>query len=193
MSAFTSELALAAAFQREARQRLEECRSVWAAFALTKRLRFTPGDPMGMPRLDGSIDGTEVALAGVGDHQRGYRTRALARAKFSLAGKVGVRPPGTWSDLIGQVRKRRFFGDPDLDGRLVVKASSAELARTVLDPRVVETVRSLAPRRLDELSYERGAIAIEWGGVERDLAVLDDVLDVLGYLAVRGSELSPYR
>lgn len=33
----------------------------------------------------------------------------------------------------------------------------------------------------------------EWAGVERDPRVLDDVLDVLGYLAVRGPEQSPYR
>lgn len=193
VSAFTTEPALAASFLREAMERIHECRSIWAAFAVTKRLRFVPSDDMGMPRLDGSIEGTEVALAAVGNPQSGYRTRAVAVAKFPLAGKVRVRPPGTWSDLLGQVRRRRFFGDRSLDDRLVVTASSSALARTVVDPRVVETVRVLAGRRLDELSYVRGAIAIEWGGVERELAVLDDVIDVLGYLAVRGSELSPYR
>jgi hypothetical protein len=106
---------------------------------------------------------------------------------------VHVRPPRRWDELIGALRRRRFFGDPQLDGRLVVKSSSAALAATVLDTRVMGTVRMLMWNRLDELSYRSGAIAIQWGGVEADPAVLDDVLDVLGYLAVRGSEASAYR
>lgn len=193
VSFLVTESDMAAAFRREALERIQQCRLIWAAFAETKRLHFTPADALGMPRLDGAIEGTEVAIAAVGNDRRGYRTRATARAKFSLAGRVRVLPPGTWSELVGHVRKRRFFGDPYLDDRLAVKASSAVLAQTVLDPRVVATVRVLAVRRLDELSYVGGTIAIEWGGVERELAVLDDVLDVLAYLAVRGSELGPYR
>jgi hypothetical protein len=57
---------------------------------------------------------------------------------------------------------------------------------------VLQTVRALAPGRL-ELSYEDGAIELTWAGVERNFAILDDVLDVLAYLAVQGGELSPYR
>jgi hypothetical protein len=118
-------------------------------------------------------------------------TRAL-RLVDAPSGRVVVRPPGEWDELVAQLRERHDFEDPELDRWLVVKTSSKGLARVVLDARVLQTVRALAPGRL-ELSYEDGAIELTWAGVERNFAILDDVLEVLAYLAVQGGELSPYR
>jgi hypothetical protein len=179
------------AFRREAMRRLEEARVIWNGFAELRKLRSTVGAE-GLPVLEGRIASTDVTVAAIGSVEDGFRTRATAEAKIALRGKVEVAPPGEWSELVAHVKPRHFFEDRELDRMLVVKTSSEGLARTVLDERVLQTVRALAPARL-ELSYDEGAIGLVWAGVERDHAILDDVFDVLAHLAVRGSEASPYR
>ncbi len=124
--------------------------------------------------------------------EHGFHTRAVADAKIAMRGWVILGPPGEWDDLLAQLKERHFFDDPELDRLLVVKTSSKGLAKVVLDARVLQTVRALAPGRL-ELTYRDGAISLTWAGVERSFSILDDVLDVLAYLAVQGGEVSPYR
>jgi len=176
-------------WKRGALLRLEEASALWARFAEARQLRY--GATFAMPRLEGRVERTDVAVVAVGNVFEGFRTRATASAKVPLAGKLRVAPPNDWDEILAFL-KRGFFDEPSLDRMLVVKASSKSLARTLLDTRVVQTVRALAPGRL-HLSYVDGAIALEWAGVERSFANLDDVLDVLAYLAVQGSETDPYR
>jgi hypothetical protein len=192
VSAFTSELEARAAFRRMVAERLEEARGIWEAYAESRRLRFVRG-AAALPRLEGRIANTDVTVAAVGSNDLGYRTLATAEAKVALGGTLRIRPigPSLLDELAGLVRPR-YFDDPVLQRLLVVKASSRSFAKTLLDARVTQTVRTLAPAQL-RLSYVGEAISIEWGGVERDAAILDDVLDVLAYLAVQGSEDSPYR
>jgi hypothetical protein len=178
-------------FRREALARIEETRVFWHSFVATRALRLVVA-ANGLPAFEGTVEGTKVSIAGVGSVEHGFHTRAVADAKIAMRGRVVVRPPGDWDELVAKLRERHYFEDPDLDRWLVVKSSSKGLARVVLDARVLQTVRALAPGRL-ELSYEDGAIELTWAGVERNFAILDDVLEVLGYLAVQGGELSPYR
>jgi hypothetical protein len=178
-------------FRREALARIDETRVLWQSFVATRALRLVQA-PNGLPAFEGTVESTKVSIAAVGSVERGFHTRAVADAKIAMRGRVAVKPPGDWDELIAQLRERHYFEDPELDRWLVVKTSSKGLARVVLDARVLQTVRALAPGRL-ELSYEDGAIELTWAGVERNFAILDDVLDVLAYLAVQGGELSPYR
>jgi hypothetical protein len=179
------------AFRREALARIEETRALWRSFVATRRLRLVDA-PNGLPAFEGMVESTKVCVAAVGSVEHGFHTRAVADAKIPMRGRVAVKPPGDWDDLVAKLKERHDFDDPDLDRWLVVKTSSKGLAHVVLDARVLQTVRALAPGRL-ELSYEDGAIELTWAGVERNFAILDDVIDVLGYLAVQGGELSPYR
>ena len=179
------------AFRREALARIEETRVLWQSFVATRRLRLVNG-PNGLPALEGTAESTKVTIAAVGSVEHGFHTRAVADATIPMRGRVLVRPPGDWDELVATLRERHYFEDPELDRWLVVKTSSKGLAGVVLDARVLQTVRALAPGRL-ELSYEDGAIELTWAGVERNLAILDDVLEVLAHLAVQGGELSPYR
>ena len=179
------------AFRREALERIEETRVLWRSFVATRRLRLFDA-PNGLPALEGTLESTKISIAAVGSVEHGFHTRAVAEAKIAMRGWVAVGPPGEWDELVSQLRDRHYFEDPELDRWLVVKTSSKGLAHVVLDARVLQTVRALAPGRL-ELSYKDGAISLTWAGVERNFAILDDVIDVLAYLAVQGSELSPYR
>ncbi len=185
------EAALLEVFRLEAARRLEESRVLWEAYAWDRKLRSVV-DANGLPGFEGASAGVLVAVAAVGSIDDGFRTRASANAKVALRGRVEVMPVGDWDTLVGTLVPRHFFGDEELDRQLVVKRSSEPLAHTVLDPRVTETVRVLAPQRLS-LTYIDGVIGLEWAGVEREARILDDVLDVLGYLAVRGPDQSPYR
>lgn len=179
------------AFRREALARIEETRVLWRSFVATRALRLVD-IPSGLPAFEGTVESTKVSIAAAGSVEHGFHTRAVADAKIAMRGRVVVRPPGDWDELVAKLRERHYFEDPELDRWLVVKTSSKALARVVLDARVLQTVRALAPGRL-ELSYEDGAIELTWAGVERNFAILDDVLDVLSYLAVQGGEPSPYR
>lgn len=179
------------AFREEALRRLEETRVLWSEFVATRKLRIVD-TPSGLPAFEGAVQGTPVAVSAVGSIDLGFHTRAVADAKIAMRGWVAVGPPGDWDELVAQLKERHYFEEPELDRRLVVKTSSKGLAHVVLDARVLQTVRALAPGRL-ELSYKDGAIDLTWAGVERNFAILDDVLDVLAYLAVQGGELSPYR
>jgi hypothetical protein len=185
------ENAAEAAFRLEMERRVEQSRASWAAFASTRSFR-TVAIPSGLPAFTGVVEGTLVEVSAMGDAQVGYRTRASAASKIALRGTVIVAPPDGWRALVAEVWTSNFFGDSVLDQLLVVKTSSASLAHAVLDARVVQTVRTLAPERL-ELYYGDGVIRLEWGGVERQPAILSDVVDVLAYLAVQGSETTPYR
>ena len=166
---------------------LEEARPVWQELAEKHRMRYVAAGLDGLPSLEGRTLGTDVGIFAVGTIAGGLRTRATANANIPLRGSLRVRPRG-W---FGKVFRGRFFHDRELDQLLAVKTSSEGLAQTVLDTRVLETVRVLAPRRL-ELSYTGGVIVIEWAGLERSKAILHDVVDALAYLAVR-SEGTPYR
>lgn len=192
MGFFYDEDAARALFRLEVEQRLEEARTSWSRFADTRRMRYGARGTNALPAIEGRVDGANVLVSAVGKIDWGYRTRATTNANIPLRGKLRVKPPGDWDELLGVLRKPRFFGDPELDRLLVVKTSSEGLARTVLDKRVLETVRALAPGRL-ELAYVEGAITLEWGGVERNHATLDDVMQVLAYIAVKGNEETPYR
>jgi hypothetical protein len=178
-------------FREEALQRVAESRVLWASFVATRPLRLVQAEN-GLPALAGTVQNTRVSVSAVGSVDNGFHTRAVADAKIAMRGWVAVRPPGEWDELVAQLKERHFFEEPELDRLLVVKTSSKGLAHVVLDARVLQTVRALAPGRL-ELSYKDGAISLLWAGVERSFAVLDDVLDVLAYLAVQGGEPSPYR
>ena len=191
MSLLRTETEAREQFRLDAARRVEEAHGIWAAFAQSRSLPFVVVES-GLPAFAGYVEGTEVAVNAVGSVDLGFRTRSIAAAKIPLRGKVKVAPPGDWDEIVSHVWTPHFFGEPELDRLLVVKTSSQSLAHTVLDPRVVQTLRVLAPARC-ELSYEDGAISLLWAGIERDYAILDDVLDVLGYLAVRGNEASPYR
>jgi hypothetical protein len=166
----------------------------WMELADKRRIRYVASGASALPSLEGRVDGADVVVSVVVgfDGDRRFRTRATTTANIPLRGTVRVRPAGTWEGIFRGLTSSSFFDERELDRLLVVKTSSDVLARTVLDARVLTTVRALARRRL-ELSYEAGAIAIEWDGFEPSLAVLDDVLDVLAYLAVRGAEETPYR
>ena len=179
------------AFRQEALQRIEETRVLWTSFVATRPLRLVDA-ANGLPAFEGTVENTKVSISAVGSVEHGFHTRAVADAKIAMRGWVAVAPPGEWDDLVSQLKERHFFDEPELDRLLVVKTSSKGLAHVVLDARVLQTVRALAPGRLD-LSYKDGAISLTWAGVERNFAILDDVLDVLVYLAVQGGELSPYR
>lgn len=179
------------AFRREASARIQETRALWQSFVATRRLQLVDA-PSGLPAFAGAVESTKVSIAAVGSVEHGFHTRAWAHAKIPMRGRVAVRPPGDWDDLVAQLKERHYFEDPELDRWLVVKTSSKGLAHVVLDARVLQTVRALAPGRL-ELSYDDGAIELTWAGVERNFAILDDVLAVVAYLAVQGGELSPYR
>ncbi len=187
----STEPALREAFRQDVARRLEEARALWAVYGAERKLRWV-ATANGLPGFEGAAAGVLVAVSAVGSIDRGFQTRASTDAKVAMRGRVEVVPAGDWDALVGRLMPRRFFGDVDLDRLLVVRRSSATLARTLLDPRVNETVRALAPRLL-RLSYLDGAIDLEWAGIERDSRVLDDVLDVLGYLAVRGPDQSAYR
>jgi hypothetical protein len=179
------------AFRREALRLVEESGALWTSFAATRRLRMVRG-ARGLPAFEGNIENTNVSITAVGSVEEGFRTRAVADAKIAMPGWVVVAPPGEWDELVGQLFERHSFADPELDRLLVVKTSSKGLAHVVLDARVLQTVRALAPGRL-VLDYRDGAISLMWAGIERSFAILDDVLEVLAYLAVQGGELSPYR
>ena len=174
-------------------QRVQEACSLWKAYADLRRVQMAPHGTAGLPMLRGRIESTTVTIRAVGSPQLGYRTLATAEAKLALRGKLRLSPRGVgvWDDFTALLR-RRFFDDPELERLLVVRASSRSFARTLLDERVLESVRALAPEQL-RLTYVGGAISVEWGGVERNFAVLDDVTDLLSYLAVQGSETAPYR
>jgi hypothetical protein len=178
-------------FRLEAERLIEETRVLWHTFVSTRPLRIVE-TPSRLPAFEGAVQNTPVSVSAVGSVDLGFHTRALADAKIPLRGSVQVGPPGDWDELVSQLVHRHFFEDPELDRWLVVRTSSKGLAHVVLDQRVLQTVRSLAPGRL-ELSYEDGAISLTWAGAERNFAILDDVIDVLVYLAVQGGELSPYR
>jgi hypothetical protein len=178
-------------FRQEALQRIRETRVLWASFVATRSLHLVD-TTNGLPAFEGAVESTRVSVSAVGSVEDGFHTRAVADAKIAMRGWVTVAPPGEWDDLVSQVMERHFFDEPELDRLLVVKTSSKGLAHVVLDPRVLQTVRALAPGRL-ALLYRDGAISLTWAGVERSFAILDDVLEVLAYLAVQGGELSPYR
>ena len=171
---------------------LDDVRPIWIQFAEARRLRYVAEGAAGLPSLEGRRAGTDVVISAVDDAKHGFRTRATTKANIPLKGNVRVGPAGRWRSVVGRFIGLRLLGDSELDRLFHVRMSSEALARTVLDARVLETVRALAPGRL-ELSYAGGAIAIEWAGLERSHAVLDDVLDALAHLAVRGSEETPYR
>lgn len=179
------------AFREEALRRIEETRGLWRSFVATRPLHLVD-TPNGLPAFEGTVENTKVSITAVGSVEEGFHTRALAEAKIAMRGWVVAGPPGEWDELVAQLKERHFFDEPELDHLLVVKTSSKGLAHVVLDARVLQTVRALAPGRL-VLEYRDGAISLTWAGVERSFTILDDVLDVLGYLAVQGGELSPYR
>jgi hypothetical protein len=169
----------------------EQSRALWSVYASERKLRSLAG-ASGLPAFEGNVKGAAIVVSAVGSVELGFRTRATTTANVAMRGSVEVSPAGEWAALVRHLIPWGFFRERALDRVLVVKSTSRVLARTVLDDRVVETVRALAPRRLS-LAYIDGAIALEWSRVEREAGVLDDVVDVLGYLAVRGPELSPYR
>jgi hypothetical protein len=191
MSAVDLERAARAQYEAAVRERLVETTGIWRAFAEERKFRYVEVTS-GLPAFEASIEGTLVAVSGVGSMDLGFHTRVIADAKYPLHGKVKVAPPGDWDDLIAHVKHRDFFEAAALDEALVVRSSSQSLAHTVLDERVTKTLSVLAPARVD-LIYENGSISLMWSGVERALPILDDVLEMTAYLAIRGSETSPYR
>jgi hypothetical protein len=179
-------------FRVEVERRLRECRALWATYAAQRGLQTKVGAD-GAPILEGHLDGAAVSLLSSGSAVHGFRTRARIEVRLAESGSVRVSPPSAVEELVGYVFHRGFFGDARLDAKLVVHSTPDDLARAVLDEKVVEVLRLVVERPLFELAYGAGALTWSWAGVEHDVPTLDATLDLLAHLALRGVARAPYR
>lgn len=185
-----------ARFAADCARRVHEASLVWQRFAYERGLQFGVDPASILPKLVGAREAVDVAIVALGSPRDGYRTRASAQVVVPLEGRVRIAGPGGVDALLGEIFPRKFFrerGAPELDGQLVVSSRPAELARRIVDERAVATMARLAGQRLDDFTYEGGAVAVVWAGVEQDVASLDSVLDLLVHVARLAQHSSAYR
>jgi hypothetical protein len=182
---------------RDTERLLDEARVVWERFALERGFSclVRPGTEGKLCDLTCRHEGQVVTVASEGDRANGFETEARASSPLAMRGTVVVRPSGDldrWRRaLFG--RPRLCLGVDALDTILSVRASSEALGRAVLDARTVSFLEAVVGRPLRRLRYADGAIAVRWAGVERDVVLLMDAIELVAYLAVTGTAMAPYR
>lgn len=151
---------------------------VWRAFARDRGWRFVP-EPDAM--LAGRHEGVEIEVSTHRGLAGGWITEALATPRIALHGTVTIAPARGL---------RRLLPSRLLPG-FSVKSSSESVARTILDQRVLETLRALG-QRLVELEYTGERIELSWMDTDRDVETLEDAIACVAYLAVATAQ-TPYR
>jgi len=185
-----------ARFAVDCARRVHDASVLWQRFAQARGLQFGVDPVTILPKLVGRREAVDVAFMALGSPREGYRTRASAQVAVPLEGRVRIASPGGVDALLGEIFPRKFFrgrGAPELDDQLVVSARPSELAHRVVDERVAATMSRLAGQRLDDFTYEGGAVAVVWAGVEQDVQSLDAVLDMLVHVARLAQDTSAYR
>lgn len=171
------------------------CIKAWESFARDHGYRFTP--PSGYPNdelaIEARVDGTTIALTTRRHKKAGRETRVRALARHAMLGRVDIRS-AHWTDwLVARFRARGETGEADLDADLTTFSSSDALLRALLDPLTIETLRKLRAKHRLALVYENGAITLRWAGVELSPPLLDAAVSLVAFLALTGTEVSPYR
>jgi hypothetical protein len=185
-----------AAFADDCERRVEEAIGVWARFAQARGLAMSHDPSTGLPRFTGRLQSVDLAVTALGNPRDGYRTRASAEVALPLDGRVRIGVPSAIAAIVGQLRPRRFFGErgaPELDAALVVSSRPSDLAGRIVDAGAAAIMQRLAGQRLDDFTYEGGAVAVVWAGIERDASVLDGVLELLVRVATLARDQTAYR
>lgn len=150
----------------------------WQTFARERGWRLSvERDPV----LVGRHEGIEIEVATHRALAGGWTTHVLATPRLALHGSVYVEPARGW---------RRLRPSGLLPG-FTVKSSSDSVTRVVLDERVLGTLRALG-QRLVELEYTPERVELSWLDTDRDMAMLDDAIACVAYLAVAVGQ-TPYR
>lgn len=150
----------------------------WKTFARERGWRFIEDAE---PALAGKHEGIDIDVITHRGLAGGWVTHVGATPRLALRGSVVVAPARGWHRLLTPGPLPGFH----------VRSSSKVVAATVLDARVLETLRALGAR-LAELAYTSERIEISWLDMDRDLGTLDDVIACVAYLAVATGQ-TPYR